>query len=355
MGTPEANPQGYESSSRSQKAAALEADLLLIHGASDDNVHLANTLAFVAALVKAGKPYALQVHPRQLHGFRAKEDRVARRPRARLALRAHPEARQLAARPRPRHHLQPAAEGRLEACAQAAHAPRGSALTRTSTSPPRTRQSRLPRTPGGVRSVISSASASSTAARSSGSASSRVTSGASERPWRSSSSPAWRTVAASSATCRCEKPGEVGREHQVRDVLVAVEEVDRAPDVEDARGLQQRVLQLGRGPGLERLVERAGELLAPLPALPRPAHEARRERVERAVPHARHRLERVARHAERQALAHALARHHDARGVQQVHERLDHDGRRRPPSPGGRRSGPARARASSASRRRARR
>ena len=78
MGTPEANPKGYESSSPLQKADALEADLLLIHGASDDNVHLANTLAFVAALVKAGKPYALQVHPGQLHGFRAKEDRVAR-------------------------------------------------------------------------------------------------------------------------------------------------------------------------------------------------------------------------------------------------------------------------------------
>jgi dipeptidyl-peptidase-4 len=78
MGTPENNPKGYESSSPLQKAGALEADLLLIHGASDDNVHLANTLAFVAALVKAGKPYSLQVHPRQLHGFRPKEDRIAR-------------------------------------------------------------------------------------------------------------------------------------------------------------------------------------------------------------------------------------------------------------------------------------
>ena len=78
MGTPENNPKGYETSSPLQKAAALEADLLLIHGASDDNVHLANTMAFVAALVKAGKPYALQVHPRQLHGFRPKEDRIAR-------------------------------------------------------------------------------------------------------------------------------------------------------------------------------------------------------------------------------------------------------------------------------------
>lgn len=78
MGTPASNPRGYETSSPLLKADRLQADLLLIHGASDDNVHLANTLSFVAALIKAGKPYALQLHPRQLHGFRPREDRVAR-------------------------------------------------------------------------------------------------------------------------------------------------------------------------------------------------------------------------------------------------------------------------------------
>jgi dipeptidyl-peptidase-4 len=78
MGTPEGNPKGYETSSPLQKAAQLGTDLLLIHGSSDDNVHLANTMEFVAALIKAGKPYQLRVHPRQLHGFRPKEDRIAR-------------------------------------------------------------------------------------------------------------------------------------------------------------------------------------------------------------------------------------------------------------------------------------
>jgi dipeptidyl-peptidase-4 len=78
MGTPETNPKGYDASSPLQKAAQLDADLLLIHGSADDNVHFANTMSFVAALVKAGKPYSLDVHPRQLHGFRPKEDRVAR-------------------------------------------------------------------------------------------------------------------------------------------------------------------------------------------------------------------------------------------------------------------------------------
>jgi dipeptidyl-peptidase-4 len=78
MGMPEGNPKGYDASSPLQKAAALRADLLLIHGSSDDNVHLANTLSFVAALIRAGKTYSLQVDPRQTHGFKAKEDQLAR-------------------------------------------------------------------------------------------------------------------------------------------------------------------------------------------------------------------------------------------------------------------------------------
>ena len=47
------------------------------------------------------------------------------------------------------------------------------------------------------------------------------------------------------------EPGEVGLQDQVRHVLVAVEEVDRAPDVEDPRRLPQRLRQLRRGPALE--------------------------------------------------------------------------------------------------------
>jgi dipeptidyl-peptidase-4 len=78
MGKPDANAKGYDAASPLARAAAIEGDLLLIHGSSDDNVHFANTVSFVAALVKAGKPYSLQLHPRQLHGFRAREDRIAR-------------------------------------------------------------------------------------------------------------------------------------------------------------------------------------------------------------------------------------------------------------------------------------
>ena len=78
MGTPEGNPKGYETSSPLARAGDLQAALLLIHGTGDDNVHLANTLSFVDALIKAGRPYSLLLHPRQMHGFRAKENKVAR-------------------------------------------------------------------------------------------------------------------------------------------------------------------------------------------------------------------------------------------------------------------------------------
>jgi dipeptidyl-peptidase 4 len=73
MGTPEGNPQGYERAAPLAKAADLRAPLLLLHGGSDDNVHLQNTAAFIDLLVRAGKPYELQVQPRQKHGFRGKE------------------------------------------------------------------------------------------------------------------------------------------------------------------------------------------------------------------------------------------------------------------------------------------
>ena len=78
MGQPKDNPKGYESSSPLKKAGELKADLLLIHGTADDNVHLANTMSFADALARAGRPYALQVHPRQMHGFSPRENKLHR-------------------------------------------------------------------------------------------------------------------------------------------------------------------------------------------------------------------------------------------------------------------------------------
>jgi dipeptidyl-peptidase-4 len=55
MKTPQANPEGYRATSALTHAAKLARPLLLIHGTTDDNVHLAHTLALIEALYIAAK------------------------------------------------------------------------------------------------------------------------------------------------------------------------------------------------------------------------------------------------------------------------------------------------------------
>ena len=71
MRTPEANPDGYRESSPLEAAGNLTANLLLMHGVDDDNVHLQNTINFIAALARDGKPYQLYLQPGEKHGFSA--------------------------------------------------------------------------------------------------------------------------------------------------------------------------------------------------------------------------------------------------------------------------------------------
>ena len=68
MGTPQNNPDGYKRSSPVTSAKNLSGKLLLIHGAIDDNVHMANTVQFVYELQKAGKQFQLMVYPKSRHG-----------------------------------------------------------------------------------------------------------------------------------------------------------------------------------------------------------------------------------------------------------------------------------------------
>ena len=69
MRTPRENPEGYKSSSPLEAAANLKAKLLIIHGTSDDNVHMQNTINFLNALINADKPYEFHLQPGQKHGF----------------------------------------------------------------------------------------------------------------------------------------------------------------------------------------------------------------------------------------------------------------------------------------------
>jgi dipeptidyl-peptidase-4 len=76
MRTPSENPEGYKSSSPLEAAANLKAKLLIIHGTSDDNVHMQNTVNFLNALIDAGQPYELHIQPGQKHGFQGDAPRT---------------------------------------------------------------------------------------------------------------------------------------------------------------------------------------------------------------------------------------------------------------------------------------
>ncbi len=76
MGTPRDNPSGYRNGSVVAAAGRLERPLLIAAGTFDDNVHWQNTLAFIQALIEAGKHYDLAVYPKKSHGISGTDDRT---------------------------------------------------------------------------------------------------------------------------------------------------------------------------------------------------------------------------------------------------------------------------------------
>ncbi|MGY0230461.1 prolyl oligopeptidase family serine peptidase [Longispora urticae] len=59
LGLPEEQPEVYARHSLLDEAESLTRPLLLIHGLADDNVHVAHTLQFSAALTAAGRPHSV--------------------------------------------------------------------------------------------------------------------------------------------------------------------------------------------------------------------------------------------------------------------------------------------------------
>ena len=70
-GLPDANPSGYDDNSPVNFAERLHdrTRLLIMHGSSDDNVHLKNTMEMVRALTRAGKRFDLMIYPDQNHSM----------------------------------------------------------------------------------------------------------------------------------------------------------------------------------------------------------------------------------------------------------------------------------------------
>ena len=76
MGLPKDNASGYADSSPVNAARSLHGHLLEVHGTSDDNVHLQNTIQMVRAMVDAGKAFDLQLYPGKTHGISGIADRT---------------------------------------------------------------------------------------------------------------------------------------------------------------------------------------------------------------------------------------------------------------------------------------
>jgi dipeptidyl-peptidase-4 len=72
MDVPDANPEGYRTTSLLPKASNLQGALLLIHNLWDDNVHFQNALHMADALQKAGKPFEFMVYPQKTHSVTGK-------------------------------------------------------------------------------------------------------------------------------------------------------------------------------------------------------------------------------------------------------------------------------------------
>jgi dipeptidyl-peptidase-4 len=69
MRRPQDNPDGYEKGSCLTYAKNLKGHLYLLHGTVDNNVHPANTIELVQALLKENKRFELMMYPENQHGI----------------------------------------------------------------------------------------------------------------------------------------------------------------------------------------------------------------------------------------------------------------------------------------------
>lgn len=69
MLTPQENADGYTESAPTERAARMACRLLIMHGTSDDNVHLSNTMEFVGALQAADRYCDMFLFPAMNHSI----------------------------------------------------------------------------------------------------------------------------------------------------------------------------------------------------------------------------------------------------------------------------------------------
>jgi len=74
MGLPSQNSTGYDLSNVLKYTDLYKGGLLVIHGSSDDNVHMQNTMQFIEKLQHDGKQFDLMIYPGKNHSMRGKDD-----------------------------------------------------------------------------------------------------------------------------------------------------------------------------------------------------------------------------------------------------------------------------------------
>lgn len=69
MDTPQENPEGYKNTAVITYAEKYKGLLRIVHGTSDDNVHMQNSLTLIDKLENLGKHFELMVYPGERHGI----------------------------------------------------------------------------------------------------------------------------------------------------------------------------------------------------------------------------------------------------------------------------------------------
>ena len=76
MRTPQQNKTGYDKGSAIALADKLQGNLLLVHGTTDDNVHLQNSMEYTRALIEANKHFDMFFFPDKDHSIRGGNSRL---------------------------------------------------------------------------------------------------------------------------------------------------------------------------------------------------------------------------------------------------------------------------------------
>lgn len=69
MNTPENNEEGYRSTSVMTYVNRYKGKLMIVHGTTDDNVHMQNSIQLINALQERRKSFELMLYPNQRHGI----------------------------------------------------------------------------------------------------------------------------------------------------------------------------------------------------------------------------------------------------------------------------------------------